>query len=795
MEIDFSKIKGELYPYQKLGVEFFLNSNGRALLADEPGTGKAQPLWSKVLTPQGWKKMGNLKINDAVCMVDGGYSRVTGIFDRGIMDIYEVIFHDGSITHVSRDHLWKIQNRKSEWFVAPTWEVGTRLKKGQRIHIPTIKPSMGHGKKLLVPPYLLGLLLGDGGLTSNCAIITTTDEEIKLHCENSARTLGLKLNPCSKNNKNEISYRFTTGVSGRPNELINRLRKIDVWGKGSRTKIVPSIYLYSSKKQRLEILRGLMDTDGWISGDFTGFCSTSEKLADGVIQLVQSLGGTARKSYKKSVKAWNVSINAKINPFKLSRKANKWKRFTKYPATRIFKSIRKVGSELVRCISVSAPDRLYITDDYIVTHNTLQSLAYIVNQNHKRVLIITPASVKFVWEAEALKWTKLKTFVIDSKTDITLIPHDTELVIINYDILKKFYNELMKYKWDVLIADESHYCKSQSTIRSKIVKQLSRNIPHVLLLTGTPILSRPIEMFNLLNMIDPATWNNWYSYAIRYAGGKQGKWGFDSSGATNLEELKTRISKYFLRRKKEDVLKELPPKNRIEIPMELPAEERGQYHLVEENLIKYFKEYKKEKTDREIAKTLQGEKLVKLNLLREINSMGKIPTVKEMIQNILDAGEKVIVFSCFNAPLIELSEMFEEESVLLLGSTPIEDRQEMVRKFQEDPNTKIFFTGIKSGGTGITLTAASNEIFIDFSWTPSDHEQAEGRAHRPGAEYECLNIYQVVSRDTIDIFMKKLLLYKQEIITQLIENPEMEKEKTGSMIDAYLATLEANYEK
>ena len=427
------------------------------------------------------------------------------------------------------------------------------------------------------------------------------------------------------------------------------------------------------------------------------------------------------------------------------------------------------------------------------TGKTLQSLAYIVHAKFKRVLAISPASVKFVWEAEAAKWTKLKTFVVDAQTDITLIPHDVELVIINYDILKKFHNELLKYKWDCMICDEAHYCKAQDTIRSKIVRALSKNIPHIILLTGTPILSRPIEIFNLLNMLDPKTWNNWYRFAVRYADGQQTFWGFEAKGATNVEELKQKISKYFLRRKKIDILTELPPKNRIEVPIQLPEVELKQYELAESSLLAYLKTYKKDKTDKEIAKSLAGEKLVRLNVLREINSMGKIPTVKELIENIIEADEKVIVFSCFNAPLIELNEVFEENSVLLLGSTPIDERAEMVRKFQEDPECKIFFGGIKSGGVGVTLTKATNVIFIDYSWNPADHAQAEDRMHRPGQEAESVNIYSITGKDTIDGFMKKLLQRKQEIFDKLIEGGE--QEEVGSVMDEMIEDIKRKYNK
>ena len=424
---------------------------------------------------------------------------------------------------------------------------------------------------------------------------------------------------------------------------------------------------------------------------------------------------------------------------------------------------------------------------------TAQALGYIAHSGFKRSLIVCPASVKFSWESETEKWTKLKSFVVGPKTLLEDIPHDVNCVIVNFDILKKFFNEFMKYQWDCLIVDECHLVKNPTAIRSKVIKGLSKNIPNVIMLTGTPVLSRPVEMFNMLSIIDPKTWNNYFQYATKYCDGKQGYWGFEAKGATNLDELRMRISKYFLRRTKEEVLSQLPPKNRMEILIDLPKEEQKQYDLVESNLVKYLKTYKKDKTENEIQKSLQAEKLVKLNLLREINAMGKLATAKELIDNIVESDEKVLVFSSFNGPLQELAEQYEDNSVLLLGSTPVEERGEIVKKFQNDRHTKIFFGGIKSAGVGITLTAASNIIILDLPWNPADLEQAENRAHRPGAEYESLNIYQIISRDSIDGFMKKLLGRKQEIIDQLIEGKEVEDEE--SMVDDYLKQLTLKYKK
>ena len=127
------------------------------------------------------------------------------------------------------------------------------------------------------------------------------------------------------------------------------------------------------------------------------------------------------------------------------------------------------------------------------------------------------------------------------------------------------------------------------------------------------------------------------------------------------------------------------------------------------------------------------------------------------------------------------------------GETVVEDRGEIVKKFQEDPDCKIFLGGTRSAGVGITLTAASNVIHLDLPWNPADLEQAENRAHRPGAEYESLNIYQIISRNSIDGFMKKLLNHKQEIIDQIVEGKEAEWDR--GMVDEYIRSLQEKHQK
>lgn len=449
------------------------------------------------------------------------------------------------------------------------------------------------------------------------------------------------------------------------------------------------------------------------------------------------------------------------------------------------RNFQKLGIEFF----INSGGRAILSDDCGLG-KTCQALGYIVLCGYKRTLVICPASVKFSWENEIKKWTRLKSFIVNSKTKFADIPHDVNVILINYDILKKHFNELMKYKFDVCVMDEAVYIKENSSIRSKAAKAIAKNIPSVLLLTATPLVNRTIELFNLLNIVDPKVWNNWYSYAVRYCGGHQGRFGFEAKGSSNLNELKQRIGKYFLRRTKEEVLPELPPKIRTDIPMDLDGEFYKQYKTAASSLAQYLRQYKKE-TDSKIQKAVQAEKLVRINYLRQISSMAKAVVAKELIQNIIDGEDKVIVFSCFNAPLLKLQEYFKEQSVMIIGSTNVNDRGEIVKKFQEDPKIKIFFGGMLSSNTGITLTAASHVIFIDYDWVPASMVQAENRAHRIGTTHESVNTYQITSKGTIDDFMKKLLIEKQEIFDTLFEGKQ--EKKQGSILDEIVEDIENNY--
>jgi SWI/SNF-related matrix-associated actin-dependent regulator 1 of chromatin subfamily A len=382
--------------------------------------------------------------------------------------------------------------------------------------------------------------------------------------------------------------------------------------------------------------------------------------------------------------------------------------------------------------------------------------------------------------------------IINSNTDLGNVKYaDTNIWIINYDILKKHFHQLSNIHFDCIVGDEATYIKTIKAIRTKAFRALSRNINSVIMLSGTPLLSRPSELFSMLNIIDPQTWNNWWEFAKTFCDMKQTRWGIDTSGASNTEELHKRIKRYFIRRLKSEVLDELPEKIFINVPVELEKTVAKEYDAAANSLAEYLRSFAGKQTA-EINKAMAAEKLTQLNILRQLCALGKIDTTKEMIENIIDSGEKVLVFSSFVAPLEELKSIFGKKAVMITGMTPAEERGDIVEKFQEDKNIQVFLGGYKSAGLGITLTAAQNFMGIDYPWNPADLQQAIDRLHRPGAKTNSVNIYQLSALGTVDEDMAEILDKKQGIFDQVIEG-RLAKDVASNAMESAVNRILKNY--
>lgn len=360
----------------------------------ENATGKAQPLYSNILTPKGWVRMGDIQIGQEICAPNGTTTTVIGIFPQGEQDIYEITLDDKTTARCTLDHLWETFSGKGDLSeILTVKEMMERgLKKsggGRRFRLPKISPTKFEKKSLDVDPYLMGLLLGDGSFVQNKVSISSSDEEVlnevRKICERDYNDLEIV-------HARNYDYRFRKKKKGsKKNKLHKQLIDYGLEGRYSYEKHIPEDYLYSSVEDRIELLRGLMDSDGTVSGKCAAsFSTTSKRLSEDFEFLARSLGFRCttssrttrymaktgsyvdgRPSYRSSI------IDFHINPFRLKRKAEKVDCSGANYSHRYIESIAKVDRAEVQCIKVGHPDELYITDNFIPTHNTTIAMSAI----------------------------------------------------------------------------------------------------------------------------------------------------------------------------------------------------------------------------------------------------------------------------------------------------------------------------------------------------------------------------------------------------------------------------------
>lgn len=338
---------------------------------------KAQPLYTPILTPTGWTKMGDLSVGDYVIGGDGKSVKITGVYPQGTIPAYRVQFTDGSSTVCSDEHLWTVREiNKYDWKTEPLNNL-FNLRKGRnyRYAIPTVKPVEFDRIDLKVNPYIMGVILGDGGTTSGQIKIHAEDQEILYRMEEFMHEdYTLKYDWI---NTTRISRKVSAG--NKPNMYVQAFRDYNLMGLRSDEKFIPDDYFLGSVEERKQLLAGLMDTDGGCSTRCE-FRTTSPYLRDGVIELCRSLGGTPTysnhpSSYTKDgarvecKEYYVINTRTPFNPFFLTRKINQWVE-PKASLDKRIKSIDRIMDVPMQCIMVENEDGLYVTENYIVTHNT-----------------------------------------------------------------------------------------------------------------------------------------------------------------------------------------------------------------------------------------------------------------------------------------------------------------------------------------------------------------------------------------------------------------------------------------
>jgi superfamily II DNA or RNA helicase len=810
---DYSFMKIQPYPYQKKAVRFFELCNGVAILGDQPGVGKSLEFNELVATNKGWVRIADIKIGDKVFNHDGLAYPVTGVFPQGKLDSYKVTFNDDFTIECSIDHLWMVRDvnerKKNKVWVVKTLkeliENGLHYKNrsksnGQPVlkwEIPTTQPIQYPKKQYIIPPYILGVLIGNGCLVGRPLMISTPDNQF---------------------------------------ETDSFLSKIDKLNVKSGQKFIPKNYLTGSIEQRIDLLQGLMDIDGSANKNKINYHTTSKQLAKDIAELVQSLGGQAiikHYSCKRKNKSdeWCVNIRINICPFKLKQKKEQWWPAKRNYASRYIKSVEYVGKKEHQCISVDSPDNTFVAKNYIVTHNTLSAISYSIKYKFKTI-IVCPASMVLVWAKEILKFTNEKPFVFKykiskkEKLDLAINSEESNIHIVSYNALDTYLkfdvhhkcqnpycdfeetSQIKKYKlcpkcfkeksikskntdlstfvdkkghdlkvglYDLVVMDEAHYIKNPKAQRTKLVTKAFKSISKKILLSGTAIKSKPYEFFVLLNFLEPFEWVNAHAYGVKYCNGKQdeyGHWNYD--GYSNIDELVERLNPLYLRRKKSDpgVLEHLPPKTFTIIPIYLSPEEQSEYKKLESGVL--------DEMNPEDDKMTHLQKIQKLKFFT-----AKICAERayEFIQNIIDGDEKIVVFSQYIETTRMIYERFKENAVWYTGKHTAEQKEEAREAFMNDENIKVFSGTFGAAGVGLTLTSSSTVLSLDQPWTPSDREQAEDRVHRASQTSDKVQVLRLICQGTIDEDIENLLNEKEKVTLQVLDGEYIQKDVKYSVFD------------
>ncbi|MFM7009086.1 MAG: SNF2-related protein [Betaproteobacteria bacterium] len=810
-----------LFPFQLAAVERILKLDS-TLLAEDAGMGKEQPISEPVLTPSGFVPIGTIKVGDEIIARDGKAYRVNSVRPQGIKDVYKVEFTDGTWTRAGAQHHWISRDAKNDKrrHGADFWRVETTLKIASRVNqteIPVCAPVQHAHTSLPIDPYTLGVLIGDGSLGGQCIGLT-------LHTSEDQIVQNIKLEGVRVKKGHTAGqaqqWRFSRLKGDYRNSLKEKLSSIglNVSGKDKR---IPRGYLTADYEQRVELLKGLMDTDGSVQvkphgGVSTTFYTSAPGLADDVASLVRSLGGRAIiNTYSRLDKGveYVVAIHTNgIVPFKLERKRAAFRR--QRPTGKYVKSIELIGKEESVCIGVDSPDNSYLTRDYIVTHNSaiMTTVANVIGA--QSVLIVCPAIAKYNWLLkEWPKWSTLTHLSIDI-AEGDYFP-DTDVVIINYDILDRHKIKLQSRTWDFMIVDESHRIKNEEAKRTvmvlggdyKVKKEQAtisgaemvhrgryrvKGIPYKkrVFASATP-MDKPADLWTMIQACDPKGLGaDQRHFHIRYCAAYRDLYGWNVDGADNLDELGAILrSRFMIRHNPDDVL-DLPPLTEPVVilpPIDIVSSEEEQF--VRDNidslldLAKEVGQPLSPEASTEDFLQVVGSALIdnlksigspkykvlftQFALIRKNTGIAKVNYVAQFVDEVSQDGALPVVIFAYHRDVIEKLRERYPDAAYIMGGMPSKERNRQIDLFQNG-DTNVFIGNIDAAGEAVTLTRANILVFAEMDWRATALIQARKRIHRISQVNPC-TAYYLCAAQSFDYYVSKKAFRKVENIKSTLD--------------------------
>jgi SWI/SNF-related matrix-associated actin-dependent regulator 1 of chromatin subfamily A len=423
---------------------------------------------------------------------------------------------------------------------------------------------------------------------------------------------------------------------------------------------------------------------------------------------------------------------------------------------------------------------------------TAQAIGAVMIAKAWPCLVVCPAALKVNWQREFMKFGGLNAIILDDRNKATWQnfysvkkPNGDALCnvfITNYESLKKFFvqgiNDSVRFTMRAIhfddrvklfksvIIDESHKCKSRKTQQSKFVQGIAKGKEYVFELTGTPVVNNNEDLIEQLTIMDRLEdFGGYRKFEERYCGGE--------NKASHMRELNYYLTKIcFFRRLKKDVLKQLPEKTRSYLIVDI--DNMKEYRDAEKNLIDYLRNYRNA-DDEKIERAIRGQVMVQMSVLKQISAKGKIKSAADIIHNTIDGGDKLIVFCFLKQVVADLKKEFPD-AVTVTGSDNEREKQLAVDSFQTKKDCRLIILNYRSGGVGLTLTAASNVLFVEFPWTYSDCCQAEDRAHRNGQK-NAVNCNYLLGNGTIDEYMYNIIQTKKDIANEVTGTDDVVQEK------------------
>jgi hypothetical protein len=810
----------ELYPFQARDAARavrILETSGGVLLAGEMGSGKGLPLDTIIYTPSGPRPVAALRVGDEVLGSNGQPTKITGVYPQGVQQLYRITFTDASSLITDGAHLWTVHSPSQNEFhrgvessstdaVLPTSYLEpvvrstadlaatplTEQNGNHRWYIPLVTAPLDFDTPTPpVPGYVLGAMLADESLVYTTPrptdITSETADQVQTELDASS------LRGIERTDQGvSTSYRLANTV--RPKRLTEHLVEIGLFDLRAHEKFIPDVYKFAPASTRLAVLQGLLDTDGRVvsthSPSSIEFCSTSERLVDDLTWIVESLGGTARKSSARQTTyphrplasdtldqhpgrlSWRLSIALPpaIAPFRLETKASLYRTRTKYLPTRGITAIEPVHSGPTVCIAVDAPDALYVTEHALVTHNTTVALALAHSMELWPALVVCPLAAMSTWarqlgemgktfymatEAPALSWKTIETGTFDA-------------VVISYDRLHAFSEVIEHAGFTTIIADELQRVRTPSSRRSRALRTLAQTVPVRIGLSGTPLQNRIEDLLAPASFLVPGEFKP-RATAKNLA---------DLYPGDPVEAIAEHVGTLMVRRRMEDTGVSLPNKTVRRLFVDLTADQRHALANLEA-------EAEASKDDGSLDRM---HAFAKLQRMRQIiscpimaNVQGGSPKVAaalELVDEFVTLDRKCVVFCANRRTWTDLADGLKARGIGytgIWGSTPIADRIANERAFHNDPSVKVFIGTIQSCAESLTLSPTGTVVIhCDYVYNPSDLAQAEARVYRMNQvnPVEIIYLHASAPNGTLDDRMAAILEVKRALFAQVIDRTE-----------------------